>query len=145
MKTLCVILFLMGNPDLSNVRSLYLQSPDNKQKTEQLLTEVKKYSHELMIYKGYEGVATMMLAKQFFNPYDKLSFFNKGKSLLEEAISKDSLNIELRYLRLIVQQNAPFFLGYNSMIVADKEFIVKNISQIQDNQLINLISTALNK
>jgi hypothetical protein len=38
---------------------------------------------------GYRGGATMLMAKHAFNPFSKLSYFKKGKLMLESAIKAD--------------------------------------------------------
>ena len=90
---------------------------------ERLTSETKKSE----LKNGYLGVLEAMLAEHTFNPYKKLTYFNSGKKKLETAISMDSLNVELRYLRLGMQLNVPGFLGYNSSIEKDKTFIVANL------------------
>lgn len=142
---LFVFLLFNYNPDLKKIRYLYISSVESKANTEKLLNEVQAQSGQWMICKGYEGVANMILAKHSYNPYAKLSYFNKGKLLLEEAIAKDSLNIELRYLRYNIQENAPFFLGYNQKLDSDRTFLKNNLTAIKDEQLKQLILEIISK
>lgn len=145
MKVLAILFaLLVFNPDVQNVRSLYFLSVESKENTKKLLSVVQPYAHESMICKGYEGVAHMILAKHSYNPYTKLSYFNKGKDLLEDAIRRDSLNVELRYLRYNIQENAPFFLGYNNELREDRLFLINNLSRVNDEQLKKLIIEAIN-
>lgn len=138
------VLFFSG-PDVKKVRSLYILSVESKENTNKLLNEVRPHSGEWMICKGYEGVAHMILAKHSYNPYVKLNYFNKGKDLLEEAILKDSLNVELRYLRYNIQENAPFFLGYNQKLQQDRAFLIKQLPLLTDEQLRQLITQIIYK
>lgn len=93
---------------------------------------------------GYYALASMMLAKKYKNPFTKLSYFNKGKTLLEDAIENDKGNIELRFLRFAVQNEVPPILLYFNNMEEDKEmlddFIRKNTSP-----LANRIITYFNK
>ena len=61
---------------------------------------------------GYFALATMMLAKIHGNPFTKLSYFNKGKHLLETIIESNPGNVELRFLRYAVQAKVPTILLY---------------------------------
>ena len=79
------------------------------------------------IVKGYVGVAETMLADKVFWPIEKLNYFNSGKKKIEQAINKDKDDPELRYLRLLVQLNAPRFLRYNDSIERDLNFFISNI------------------
>ena len=101
-----------GDKDLLKVRDLYYRASANKEDAE--------IFHEYLIAKpeittdllsGYKGISYMIKANYSWNPYNKLSFFNKGKDLLDNAIGKDPSNVELRFLRYCVQANAPGFFG----------------------------------
>lgn len=85
----------------------------------------------------------MMMAKHVVNPFAKLSYFKKGKNMLEKAIEADSENVELRFLRYAAQTNAPSFLGYDDHIAGDKKFLLQTGDSI-DKTLKNFISSQLN-
>ena len=85
----------------------------------------------------------MMMAKYVVSPINKLSKFNEGKNLLEKCIEKDNKNVELHFLRFTVQSNAPKFLGYNSSLLLDKNFILNALASINDKQLKNIVITFL--
>jgi hypothetical protein len=51
---------------------------------------------------------------------------------LEAAIKKDSLNAELRFLRLMIQENAPGMLGYKSDIEKDSAYIRKSFKTLPE-------------
>ena len=77
------------------------------------------------------------------NPLNKYSYFNKGKKLLEDAIKKEPNNIEIRLMRLISQEKTPSFLGYNKNIESDRNFIIKNYKNSDDENLVKLIKNYL--
>jgi hypothetical protein len=83
------------------------------------------------------------MAKYVSNPISKLSKFNEGKSLLEKCIEKDGKNVELHFLRFTVQSNAPKFLGYNSSLLLDKNFLLNALPTVNDKQLKNIVITFL--
>ena len=94
---------------------------------------------------GYNGAAKVLMAKFSFNPVSKMNYFNKGKKILEDAISKSHNEPELRYLRLSIQENVPKMLGYSSMIAADRKFLNEKLNDIADSQLKKTISGYLNQ
>jgi len=55
-----------------------------------------------------------------------LKTFNSGKQNIDAALGLDPENVEIRFIRLSVQKNAPSFLGYNSNIKEDSDFIKKH-------------------
>lgn len=88
---------------------------------------------ESSIYLGYQGLCQAMMAEHLFLPSSKISSFKKGKLKVEQAIERDPGNCELRYIRLLIQLNAPKFVNYHEEIIGDFKFFVDNIhTQISD-------------
>lgn len=121
-------------PPIDEVRSLYQKSMTSENACKKLIDILEPYKSD-PLYLGYRGCATMVMAKHAFNPFSKLSYFKKGKKMLEEAIKTDQYNFELRFLRFTAQTNMPSFLGYNDSIDKDKAFILDSFSLIKDARL----------
>ncbi|MGI6516760.1 MAG: FAD-binding domain-containing protein [Fermentimonas caenicola] len=83
-----------------------------------------------MIHLGYLGALQTIWANHVFSPISKLKTFKVGTDNIEQAIQKEPGNVELRFIRLSVQKNAPSFLGYQSHIKEDMEFIENHRHQI---------------
>lgn len=79
---------------------------------------------------AYRGAIATAMANHSQNKKDKLNLFNSGKKLLEQSVTADNTNIEIRFLRFTVQSNAPKVLGYNKQIESDKAFILNNYSSV---------------
>ena len=61
---------------------------------------------------AYRGLFKTAYAEHVFWPGTKLFYFNEGKKEIEEQIKKYPNITELYFIRLMVQLNAPSFLGY---------------------------------
>ena len=72
---------------------------------------------------AYLGALTMKSATLKETPKEKLEVFKKGKDLLEKAITANKKNTEYRFLRLMIQENAPKFLKYSSNKDEDASWI----------------------
>lgn len=118
--------------NMITIRDLYAKASTSKTDSEKLKTTLEAIKTPNECIKGYIAVSNMIEANYVYSPYTKLSYFNKGKALLDQAIKNDNQNIELRYLRLCVQTNAPSFLGYNKQIETDKAFIILKYSALTD-------------
>jgi hypothetical protein len=121
---------------LPEIRQLYKQSAAEETSCKQLVANLKgytEYNNPLMA--GYKACGTMMMANYVWNPLEKLSNFNEGKNLLEKCIKRDPANIELRFLRFSVQNNAPAFLNYNQSLESDKKILVNKVISLHDKQL----------
>lgn len=133
------------SPDLSVIRSAYTKAPSEEKYCRQLIESLKNIDEtKSPLLGGYKGCAAMIMAKHVFNPFMKLSYFNKGKRILEKAIETDKSNVELRYLRFTVQTNSPSFLGYKKDMPGDRAFLVQMLPVIDDTYLRNAITKALN-
>ena len=101
--------------------------------------DVKRIEQELNVVKNltlpqrdaYEGALLAKKAGLIGKPKDKLNTFKAGKKKLENAIKADSTNTEWRFLRLIIQENAPKALNYKTNLKADSEFIKGNFQSLQ--------------
>lgn len=97
---------------------------DNEQVLEKVYLQTQKapFTEE----KGaYLGAILMKQAGFKFLPTKKLSLFIEGKNLLENAIAKHPKNVEMKLLRLMIQENAPRFLGYSDNCTKDAAYVKK--------------------
>ena len=63
---------------------------------------------------------------------DKMSLFNAGKKILESEIKSNDSNVEYRFLRLLIQENAPKQLKYDGNIEEDALSIVAGYSKLKE-------------
>ncbi|GAB5538186.1 MAG: hypothetical protein Salg2KO_02890 [Salibacteraceae bacterium] len=135
MNTLTVLLFgfMLGNsPILNEVRVSFYEASIDLDKREAFYNLTQKKKDESSVAQCYFGAAQTMMAEVTLNPYTKLSYFNNGKAAIEEAIKTNPSNPELRYVRYMIQSNAPDFLGYNNNIIEDLQIVHKAIAGIDD-------------
>jgi|SRR5690606_1231608 len=132
---------IVGNAqDLKEIRTQYPQAVGNAEIAAKLNNELasitKSSQSELQAYKG--AVLTLK-AKFAKSRSDKKDFFKEGTSFIESAAKAAPSNIEVRYIRLGVQENSPKFLGYHKNIEADKGFILKNYKSISSKELKEIV------
>jgi hypothetical protein len=145
--TVLISFFMKDEPKVETVRSLFYEASVNKSaaaKFLKALSVVDKNSSPVLLC--YKGVAEMMQAKHVFNPFNKLAKFKTGKSMIEESISRDPDDLELRFLRFSIQSNLPGFLGYDAQIPGDKKKLINGYNRIKDVELrrrvVNYLSTS---
>jgi len=131
--------------EIASVRSMFQKAASDETACKKLIHMLAPYSEKQPLLLGYKGSGTMMMAKHVFSPFSKLSYFKEGKQMLESAIKTDNKNFELRFLRFTAQTNVPSFLGYDSDIQKDKEFILTHFLQIKDSGLKEFVLPALIK
>ncbi|MFY0624669.1 MAG: hypothetical protein JXR07_00115 [Reichenbachiella sp.] len=138
-----ISLLASGNEahELDKVRLEFLFEKPSK---EQLIKWIDEEQDGPIIEQAYQGLSMTLMAEHVFSPLNKLSYFQDGKELIEKCIKENPNNPELRYIRLIVQLNAPYFLGYNDNIENDLKIFTTMIEQdlLQTNQMAkNILNT----
>lgn len=128
---------------LDDVRANYSQLATDKKMCSELLAQLEKNKDQSATHLAYLGGLQTIWANHVFSPISKLKTFNKGKKNIEQAIKKEPDNVELRFIRLSVQKNAPNFLGYHYNINEDIQFIKNNRSQIKSNVINQYIESLL--
>ena len=139
MKTsLFIFVFFIGlfSPSLTKVREDYKNAFSSKEVTLQLnkeLAEVKKTDDKLLV--AYKGAVLTLMAKHSKNSNDKKSFFKEGATLLDFAINEQPTSVEMRCIRLGVQENTPKLLKYRANKVEDKQLIKDQYENIKSNDI----------
>lgn len=132
---LWTILLLLANrgalaQDKSVDRTTFYQAirQDKKDLINNQLKKLKAVSPG--IRQAFEGAMIMKKAGIGGNPITKLNLFKQGHKELEAAIKKEPDNAEFRFLRLIIQENSPGFLGYKDNLEGDSEYIRKSYKSL---------------
>jgi hypothetical protein len=131
-------------PEINEVRLKFHNATSSEKACKDLISQLEPYNEtNNPLLMGYKAGATMIMAKHVVNPFTKLSYFKKGKSMLEKAISVDAKNIELRFLRYTIQTNVPSFLGYKTNVSSDHLFLTRSVNSLKDSQLKKIINAYL--
>ena len=88
---------------------------------------------------AYEGALLMKKAGIVTKAKEKLSLFKSGRLKLEASIKKENGNIELYFLRLIIQEHAPKIVNYRNELENDSLLICTNyktLSQVVQRAII---------
>lgn len=79
--------------------------------------------------KAYYGAAAASAPVCVSGPMKKLSWFKKGKELLDQSVKSGMTIFEIRFLRFATQSKTPGFLNYKDNIQEDKKFILNNLAK----------------
>lgn len=119
--------------NIDKIRKDYAEAVKDEELCEHnfdILTEEAKSTTEKVYLAAYE----ILMAKHMGNPFKKISQFKEGKKHLEELIKNNPNHIEARFIRWSVQVHAPSFLGYKNNIIDDKNFLVKNLHKLPNEE-----------
>lgn len=123
------------NSDLNELRTNYNKAVQDKVLCKMMIDELEESKTISAIYLAYLGGFQTIWANHVLNPIIKLQSFKKGKKNIEQAINIEPDNVEIRFIRLSVQKNAPSFLGYHDDIKEDRNFIIKNKDRVSSTVL----------
>jgi hypothetical protein len=118
------------SPDPNRTAFYKAMQSDNKALVDAQISELN--SGPANIKDAFLGAMTMRRAGIGGNPVSKLKLFKQGHKLLEAAIKQDPNNVEYRFLRLMIQENAPGILGYKNDEEKDSEFIRKSYNSLPE-------------
>lgn len=141
----CLLMFLPGafalqGIDLHQVRKLYMRAPEAKQdagELNRLMLRVDTSATPLLVC--YKGANEMLQAKYSLNPVVKFKKFKRGKYFINKAFSRDTLDLEMRFIRFSIQSNLPAFLGYRDELGKDKRFLLAKIKDSKEPELKEMI------
>lgn len=142
-------LFLTINEidQIRQCRKLFFQVAQNDAGLNELFEHLEAAPEENYLIMAYKGVVATMAAENAKGVSNKFKLFLQGKAILEKTIKEHPDDIEPRFLRLTVQENAPFFLGYNGDKEADKDHIIAGLEKAkktkQDNFFISKVVSFL--
>ena len=140
------LLLIALKPSLSEVRKLYTKASDSEEDAKALyekLESIKKSDNAALV--GYKAASLTVKAKHENKIKDKKAYFKEGALLLEYIIEKNANNIELRLIRLSIQENSPKLLKYKMNIDADKTFLYNQLPNVKNKGLKNHIKGYVSK
>ena len=115
--------------ELPNVREHYVEASSNVIKAEAFYALVANYNKEDKVLWAYKGAAITLKAKFAKTIKEKKNLFVEGVKLVENAVKSEPNNVEIRLVRLSIQENAPRILNYKKNIDEDKKLLLSNLGE----------------
>lgn len=118
------VFFLFFQTGLDALRNSYTKANSSNANTEAFINIAEKQSGSDVVTNGYKAAAKIMEAK--IAKQNRKSLVKSGATTLESIIKNNPNNIELRLIRLSIQENIPKIVGYRGSLKDDKAFILNN-------------------
>ncbi|MCI9846168.1 hypothetical protein [Flavobacterium pectinovorum] len=125
--TLLLWINFAGNPDLAAIRKMYAdvtKSENNAKEFSEKLAGVS--ANDDKIFVAYKAASILLDSKFEKKLGEKMERFKEGAKLLESTIKSEPNNIEIRLIRLSIQENVPGITGYKKNIKEDKKFLTEH-------------------
>lgn len=112
--------------NIGTLRALYPSSIQSEANAKKLINMCSKMSTSDPVVNGYKAAGEIVTAKFTKSVEQKKTILKSGIAKLEKLIASNPQNLELRMIRLSVQEHLPKIVGYNKNMTADKSMILKN-------------------
>lgn len=134
MKTATIIISLIlatmqalsAQPAIEDLRNRFFAMNDEKCGQLKFFESIQSDVYNSATHQAYAGAAEAASAECVSGPRGKLRYFNRGKANIEEAVSREPDNPEIRFMRFATQANIPSFLFYDN-IKEDKALIIDQL------------------
>lgn len=129
--------------DIATVRKEYKEAIQSQSKEKivalfKKLEKITKKDDKVLV--AYKGAVSALIAKKQKDNNKRKTIFKEGISLLEYAVKSKPESIEIRFIRLAIQQNIPKFLKYNKEKEEDKAFVLDKVKTMKSSHLKQYIS-----
>ncbi len=118
--------------ELEYLRTTYYEAVEKENKVEELESYLlSKYDNKNIppIITAYLGGVNALKSKHAFWITTKYSYFLDSMELFADAINKDSLNLEIRFMRFSVLHYVPGILGYSKEKKDDIKVIIEKLKE----------------
>ena len=138
MKSFFSILFFLSfhsNQDFTEIRKIFpnaFSSIIAAKEFNSKFSDVTNDNNKTLV--AYKGASIIIISKFESKISDKLKAVKQGIKLIEFAIGIESSNIEIRLIRLSIQENLPKIAKYNKNKSEDKTFLLSHYNE-QTNSL----------
>ncbi len=132
MKILIPILFLFfANPELAEVRKLYTDAAKSQSQADAFASKLAGVADadQNKVLVAYKGCSLTLKSKFSGVLSQKISFMKEGAKLIDAAAAAEPGNIEIRMIRLSVQESVPRIVNYRANRKEDKAMILKNYKE----------------
>ncbi|RZJ54986.1 MAG: hypothetical protein EOO44_02965 [Flavobacterium sp.] len=131
---LLLTLFLWVNfaaaPDLASIRKMYTDVPKSEANAKDFVEKLSGISNnDDKILVAYKAASILLDSKYEKKLGEKISRFKEGAKLLEATLESEPNNIEIRMIRLSIQENVPGITGYKKNIKEDKKYLTAHYAE----------------
>ncbi|MFK6999772.1 hypothetical protein V3470_02345 [Flavobacterium oreochromis] len=107
-----------------DLRNQYEYASKSKNNTEKFYELIQKVNGDSPVIIAYKGAAILLKSRFVTNKEERKEQFMLGVKTVEQAVAKDANSVEIRLIRLSIQEHTPKFLKYKSNIEEDKKIIL---------------------
>lgn len=124
-----VFTMFLQSGNVESLRNAYAKANSSTESAKSFIKLAENASGSDVTTSGYKAAADIMQAKVTTEKNKRKSYVTKGAKSLESLIASNLNHIELRLIRLSIQENIPKIVGYHKNQKEDKDFLIKNFAK----------------
>lgn len=129
---LSIFLFLIFSniPEIADIRKLYssvVNTESNAKEFASKLADITKENNKTLV--AYKGASIVALSRYKKETSERSKNFKEGAKMVEFAVTSEPDNIEIRLIRLSIQEKTPKILKYNGNMKEDKTFLLEHYKE----------------
>ncbi len=124
-----VLLVFANNPNLAEIRKAFPSAATSEISAKAFASKLADVTLEDKTITAYKGASITMVSRFKKKVSEKISTFKEGSKLIESAVASEPNNIEIRLIRLSIQENVPGIVKYKMNIKDDAAFILKHFKE----------------
>lgn len=128
------LLVFTNNPNLTEIRKAFPIAANSESSATAFAAKLADVATDDKTLLAYKGASITMVSKFKKKISEKISTFKEGSKLIELAVASEPNTIEIRLIRLSIQENVPGIVKYKMNIKEDAGFILKHFKE-QNNAL----------
>lgn len=121
--------FFLFAQELPDVRENYYAASKTKQNAEKFYNSLSDYGKDNKTLLAYKGAAIALKSRYTSDKKKRKELFVQGLKLVESAVKSQPNNVEIRLIRLSIQENTPKVLKYKGNVGEDKKIIVDSFEK----------------
>lgn len=99
----------------------------------QLAMQIDTENHPVKL--SYKAAAYVLKAKSSSNPFQRIKLVMSYIKSIDQAVSEDPSNVEIRFLRFSIAYYLPNIFGFKKHMLEDKSTIMENIHRFDHSNL----------
>jgi hypothetical protein len=115
--------------NMKEMREILRVASENKANSTKLYEKVGNYSGEDAVLISYKAAAHAIKAKFASNPFKKLKLIKASSKIFDDAVQRNSKDLEIRFVRYAVETQTPAKIKLSKHVEEDKNILMQAIRE----------------
>ncbi|MEX2410126.1 MAG: hypothetical protein WD607_01935 [Candidatus Paceibacterota bacterium] len=123
------VFVILITTDLHTIRTSYFSGPKTEESAKAFTEIMDNVDLNSAVLKAYQGASFALQAHYGKGIKEKKGYFEHAVAHLEAAVQENPENVEIRLIRLSVQENSPRIVKYKTNMDEDKAMVLEHFEK----------------